>query len=84
MLANLCCMIDCFLDNISTHPLISVIHIPDLAIVDFFLFSKLNTTVNGERFDDVVALQSNVTRSLKSFSELISPKFFRLLCTSVS
>jgi hypothetical protein len=39
---------------------------PDLAPWDFFLFSRLKSTLKGKRFQDVTEIQLNTTRQLQA------------------
>jgi hypothetical protein len=40
---------------------------PDLPPCDFFLFSRLKSTLKGKRFQDVAEIQLNMTRQLQAF-----------------
>jgi transposase len=39
---------------------------PDLAACDFFLFSRLKSTLKGKRFQDIAEIQLNMTRQLQA------------------
>jgi hypothetical protein len=39
---------------------------PDLAPFNFFLFSRLKSTLKGKRFQDVAEIQLNTTRQLQA------------------
>jgi histone-lysine N-methyltransferase SETMAR len=39
---------------------------PDLAPCDFFIFSRLKSTLKGKRFQDVAEIQLNTTRKLQA------------------
>jgi hypothetical protein len=42
---------------------------PDLALGDFFLFPKLNTTLKGRRFQTIEEIQENTIRKLRAITE---------------
>jgi hypothetical protein len=47
-----------------------------LALADFFLFSRLKSIVNGARFADVAAIQERVTAVLRSIHKEAFPDSF--------
>ena len=49
---------------------------PDRAPWDF-LFSQLNKTMKGRRFDDVEEIQANVTRQMRVFTNSDYQRYFR-------
>jgi len=52
------------------HPLCPIPpYSPDLAPADFFLFSKLKTTLKGRRFQTIEEIKENVTRELRAITE---------------
>jgi len=42
---------------------------PDLAPADFFVFSKLKTTLKGRRFQTIEEIQENAIRELRTITE---------------
>ena len=42
---------------------------PDLAPADFFLFTKLKTTLKGRRFQTIEEIQENAIRELRAITE---------------
>ena len=71
-------------DNVHAHSALSIqqflaknnivmleqpLHLPDLALCDFFLFSKLKVTIKGTCFEDVEAIKRNVTTELTGIPE---------------
>jgi hypothetical protein len=42
---------------------------PDLSPCDFFLFSRLKSTLKGKRFQDVAEVQLNTTRQLQAITK---------------
>lgn len=52
---------------------------PDLAPADFFLFLRLKLRMKRERYEDVIDIQSNMTRELKAISKEAFQKSFQWL-----
>ena len=51
--------------SVVTHPPYS----PDLAPADFFLFTKLKTTLKGRRFETIEEIRKNSIREVRAITE---------------
>jgi len=52
-------------------------HSPDLAPADFFLFPKLETTLEGRRFQTIEEIQGNPIRELRAITEIAFQEAFQ-------
>ena len=52
---------------------------PDLAPADFFLFTKLKSTLKGRRFESIEAITTNSLAHLRSIHKTAFQEFFRTL-----
>jgi hypothetical protein len=43
-------------------------YLPDLAPADYFLFPRIKRVLEGQRFDDIKAIQEGVTRRLQGIT----------------
>ena len=50
---------------------------PDLAPADFFVFSKLKTTLKGRRFQTIEEIQENAIRELCAITESVFQEAFQ-------